>query len=88
MKNPAILFLAAGLASCAAPKAIVIEEAPIEKQEAVASIPQPAQPTLPANDGMRLPEDLLSLPDESQLRSAAPVPKDGDATVITRPPQE
>ncbi len=39
------------------------------------------------NDGLRLPEDMLSLPGDEQLRSAAP-DGDGDATVITRPPKE
>ena len=87
MKYPAILLLAIGLASCAAPKAIVITEAP-KKVEPAEPAPQPKQANLPADDGMRLPEDLLALPEDSQLRSAATEPKDGEATVIARPPQD
>jgi hypothetical protein len=88
VKKPAILFLAIGLASCAAPKAIVVEEvSPVRKKQAPAAAPKPTPPTLPANDGMRLPEDLLALPDDSQLRSAA-TPNEGDAIIIARPPEE
>jgi hypothetical protein len=88
VKKTATLLLAIGLASCAAPKAIIIEEAPNVAAETDTSTPRPVRPNLPPNDGMRLPEDLLSLPEDSQLRSAAADQKDGDATIITRPPQE
>lgn len=85
MKNPLILILAVGLASCAAPKqALIIAEEPKEqpKHEVAAAPSVPA----PADDGLRMP-DMLALPDEVQLRSAAPEGS-GDATVITRPPVE
>jgi hypothetical protein len=89
VKYPAILLLAIGLASCAAPKAIVIAEAPMKKETAAADpASQPKQANLPADDGMRLPEDLLALPADNQLRSVAAEPKDGDATVIARPPKD
>jgi hypothetical protein len=88
VKRFAILLLAIGLASCAAPKAIVIAEAPKKTETVVDSVPQPKQASLPAHDGMRLPEDLLNLPEDNQLRSAAAEPKDGDATVIARPPKD
>ncbi len=55
---------------------------------------EPDVPVKPANriakrqpDGLRLP-DMLTLPQDDQLRSAAVAPKDGKATVIVRPPQE
>ena len=91
MKNPFILFLAIGLASCASPKkALIIAEAPKEqpKQEETAAFsePEPSAPA-PAADGLRMP-DMLVMPDEGQLRSAAPADSSGDATVITRPPAE
>lgn len=84
MKNPTILLAALCLASCAPPKAIVIAEAP-KKIVPVA----PAAPVIPApvDDGLRLP-DMLALPDENQLRSAAPLKKEGDATIIASPPTE
>jgi hypothetical protein len=41
----------------------------------------------PVDDGLRLP-DMLALPDENQLRSAAPLKKEGDATIIASPPTE
>jgi hypothetical protein len=85
VKRPIILLAAFALASCAPPKAIVIAEAPIEP---VATIPTaPANPAL-ADDGLRLPDDMLALPDDNQLRSAAPLKKEGDATIITSPPTE
>lgn len=88
MKNPLTLAFIIGMASCAAPKAVVIEEAPVKpKENAVAAAPEPRPPSDP-NDGLRLPEDMLALPDDSQLRSASSPSGDGDATVITRPPKE
>ena len=84
MKNPIILLASLALASCAPPKAIVIAEAP--KKEVVIA---PAAPEIPAlaDDGLRLP-DMLTLPDDTQLRSVAPLKKDGDATIVTSPPTE
>ena len=55
---------------------------------------EPDVPVKPANriantqpNGLRLP-DMLTLPQDDQLRAAAAAPKDGKATVIIRPPQE
>ena len=69
---------------CAPAKVIVIPEPP--KQEVVIT---PAAPTPPAlvDDGLRLP-DMLTLPDDNQLRSAPTFKKAGDATIITSPPIE
>lgn len=85
MKNPTILLAALALASCAPPKAIVIAEAP--KKEVVIAPAAPANPAL-ADDGLRLPDDMLALPDDTQLRSVAPLKKEGDATIIATPPTE
>ena len=88
MKNPFILFLAIGLASCAIPKkALIIAEGPKEqpKQE-TAAVSKPSIPA-PADDGLRMP-DMLALPEDGQLRSTTPADGSGDATVIIRPPAE
>jgi hypothetical protein len=88
VKKPLTLAFILGMASCAAPKAVVVGEAPVKpKENAVAAAPEPRVPT-DANDGLRLPADMLALPDDSQLRSASNPSGDGDATVITRPPKE
>ena len=84
MKSPTILLAALALASCAPPKAIVTPEAP--KKPVSAAPAAPEKPAL-ADDGLRLP-DMLTLPDDTQLRSTAPLKKEGDATIIARPPTE
>jgi hypothetical protein len=84
VKNPTILLAALAFASCAPPQATVIEEAP--KRQEPAAPAEPGKPAL-ADDGLRLP-DMLTLPDENQLRSAAPLKEDGDATIIATPPTE
>lgn len=84
MKNPVILLSALALASCAAPKAAVIPEVP--KKPVIKAPVAPEKPAL-ADDGLRLP-DMLTLPDDTQLRSTAPLKKEGDATIIARPPSE
>lgn len=84
MKNPVILLAALAFASCAPPKAIVIEEAPVEKTPPAAA---PEKPAALADDGLRLPDDILALPEDSQLRSAA-VPEKSEATIIASPPTE
>ena len=40
-----------------------------------------------SGDGLRVP-NMLTLPDEDQLRSPQPVAPAGEATIITRPPSE
>ena len=94
MKNPFIALLALGLASCAAPKAKIIYQVPegfYDKKEDIVQAPAAPAPKLPGagDDGMRLGDEILSLPDESQLRATAPdTPNKGDAAVIARPPKE
>ncbi|TAG10371.1 MAG: hypothetical protein EAZ42_04020 [Verrucomicrobia bacterium] len=82
--------------SCAAPKAIVLEEPKLKpKKPAVAAavtppVEQLAQTSsLPVNDGLRMP-DLLKLPDEAEFRPSNIGPSDGPqaGAVISRPPTE
>jgi len=87
VKNPVILLAALALSSCAPPKAIVVEEAPKKQERATATAAPVEKPAATADDGLRLP-DMLTLPDDDQLRSTAPTEKDGDATVITSPPSD
>ena len=87
MKNPLTLLLAIGLASCGAPKAIIVAEVPVKpKEQQTVAAPEPSVPADP-NDGLRLP-DMLALPDDAQLRSSPGPAGNGNATVITRPPKE
>lgn len=46
------------------------------------------KPAALADDGLRLGEDMLALPEDNQLRSTAPIKKDGNATIITSPPSD
>ena len=84
MKNSVILLSALALASCVPPKVAAIPEVP--KKPVVNAPVAPEKPAL-ADDGLRLP-DMLTLPDATQLRSTAPLKKEGDATIIARPPTE
>lgn len=97
MLNPKPAFIAClasalALMSCAAPKAIVVAEAPVpdmEKPDDASAASEPAVPST-SDDGIRLP-DMLGLPDEGELRSAASLPggKTPDSgAVIARPPTE
>ncbi|MGJ8632738.1 MAG: hypothetical protein ACSHX7_02375 [Luteolibacter sp.] len=92
MKTPYI-FLSTGLlwllASCAAPKATIVEEVP-EKPVAkkVAVVPKQIDPEpVPQDTGLRLGDDMLTMPDDSQLRSISPESHTG-SPVIARPPSE
>lgn len=81
---------ALALLSCAAPKASVVAEAPAQETKPAenAAVPEPASPGEP-DDGIRLP-DMLGLPDEGELRSAASLPgkTPESGAVIARPPAE
>ena len=99
MKKYAPFLLAIGLASCTPPKATIVEEAPIKSgpnialtQSGIAPIsPKATKPNLPItrNNGLiRLPDDILGLPKDEELRSSTDAPKEGKATVIARPPED
>ncbi len=79
---------ALALLSCAAPKAIVVVETPETKTAASAAVSEPAIQNEP-DDGIRLP-DMLGLPDEGELRSAASSPDKSSESgaVIARPPAD
>lgn len=77
------------LLSCAAPKALVVEDAPVSKKESApltaAVAPEPSAHSLP-DDGIRLP-DMLGLPGENEFRSTrAATRSPGSGAVIARPP--
>ncbi len=95
MANLKQLWMAAigmALASCAPPKAVVVEDAPAPvKREAPRQIAatEPTPPVL-QDDGLRMP-DLLELPGEGEFRSSNPTAGRTGADagpVISRPPTD
>ena len=63
---------------------------PVKQEEVVAEVaPPPETPSPPVlpEQTLRLGDDILAMPDESQLRSATP-DLSPVAPVITRPPSE
>ncbi len=76
------------LLSCAVPRAIIVEQAPVPKPgnpSASTAVPEPPAPGTP-DDGIRLP-DMLGLPDEGEFRSTGAAPaSSGSGAVIARPP--
>jgi hypothetical protein len=93
--KPAHLTLVApavALLSCAAPKAIVVEDAAakpkVEKKQESAAAEDPARPAMD-DDGIRLP-DMLGMPGEGEFRSNRPTTggTSGSGAVIARPPVE
>jgi hypothetical protein len=84
---------ALALGSCAAPKAAVIAEAPVQKKVEPKEKPIEA-PELPLvgmpDDGIRMP-DLLGLPGEGEFRAtnpSLPKPLGETGAVISRPPTD
>ena len=89
----ALLGVVLALVSCAAPKAIIVEQAPAvkkeEKKAPEALVSEPAVPALP-DDGIRMP-DMLGMPSEGDFRATNPSsPKTGgeSGAVISRPPTD
>jgi len=86
----ALLGVALALGSCAAPKAIIVEEPPVSKKEekaAKALVSEPEIPALP-DDGIRMP-DMLGMPSDGDLRSKNPAAAaTGSGAVISRPPTD
>jgi len=90
VKNPLIALIALGIVSCT-PKAEIVAVTPSSKPiKSQAANPQPKNllPALP-NDDMRIGDDILALPSDDQLRSSSNKPdREGEASVIVRPPSE
>lgn len=85
--------MALALFSCAAPKATVVAEAPVKKKEQKAPEPVVAEPEMPPlpNDEIRLPSQMLDLPDDGAFRASNPqLPQTGSGSgaVIVRPPTD
>ena len=90
----ALLGLVLVLASCAAPKAIIVAAAPVEKKEEP-KVPEPVapDPTLPGlpNDGIRGGDTMLALPGDGDFRATNPAlskPAGGSGAVVVRPPTD
>jgi hypothetical protein len=89
LKTSALLGIALALASCAAPKATVVEQAAVPKTQE--SVPEPvlAESELPAlpDDGIRMP-DMLGMPGDGDFRSTNPIGVKEAGAVISRPPTD
>lgn len=94
-KGTTFLLLGGALlsASCVPPKATVVEAAP-PAQKKVEKAPEPVAseevPLPSAEDyGLRMPSNMLELPNDSDFRPTNPTAKPGDAgAVISRPPTD
>ena len=91
LRSFALLGVALALASCAAPKATVVEQAAAPKLED--KVPEPlvqgAVTDLP-DDGIRMP-DMLGMPGDGDFRSTNPLGQktsSGAGAVISRPPTD
>jgi hypothetical protein len=85
----ALLGVVLSLASCAVPRAIIVEkaDAPSELPSGDA-LPAPVESTALTDDEIRLP-DMLGLPSDGDFRSTANTPSAAGAqsgAVIARPP--
>lgn len=84
---PALVML-----SCAAPKAIVVEEPgatpKVEKKNETAASVEPA-PRAMDDDGIRMP-DMLGMPGDGEFRTNRPASggSPGSGAVIARPPSD
>ncbi|MEO5916710.1 MAG: hypothetical protein ABIS50_20955 [Luteolibacter sp.] len=92
LKIFALLGLAMAAISCAAPKAPVVAEEPVEKKQEKVPEPlvqEPEMPALPSDDSPRLPGQMLDLPSDGDFRPSNPVlPKVGAGGVVIRPPTD
>jgi hypothetical protein len=91
LKHTFLFLVGLALTSCAAPKAAVVEQAPVPKKEAAPEpvVPEPELSAFP-DDGLRLPE-MLDLPSDGDFRATNPpaskIANDAGA-VISRPPTD
>ncbi len=89
----ALLGLAMALMSCAVPKATVVVPPPATKnvgKETEAIVAEPPVPALPG-DGIRMPPDMLGLPNDGDFQATTPVlPKTAPeaGSVFVRPPTD
>lgn len=77
------------LLSCAAPKAIIVNEAPAPTRRQTAANSANSEPNLPAlpDDGIRLP-DMLGMPGDGEFRATKPKGGTDAGAVISRPPTD
>jgi hypothetical protein len=92
LKQTWLAMVGLALASCAPPKAVVVQEAPapVKRVEAQAVAASGETPAVLQDDGLRMP-DLLELPGEGEFRpSSATSATTGNepGAVISRPPTE
>lgn len=82
----------AAVVSCAAPKAVAVVDPPKEKTRtgggAGNPMPQP-NASRALQDGIRLPDNFLSMPGDTEFRPTAPVRTSASAGAVTvRPPSD
>jgi len=91
LKHIFLVLAGLALASCAAPKAALVEQAPVPKKKAAPEpiVSEPELATFP-DEGLRLPE-MLDLPSDGDFRATNPpasrTTNDAGA-VISRPPTD
>jgi hypothetical protein len=87
------LLPALALCACVPPRAVIVEKAPEAKKEKPSEIVADTPvPTVPPDDGIRLPDErLLTMPNDGELRSSPlplPVGPAGPGAVTVRPPTD
>jgi hypothetical protein len=78
------------MVSCVAPKATVVDQAPVKVKQEQAPVPAAPDLSVPAqvDDGLRMP-DMLAMPSEGDFRSTSPSAvksSNSSGAVIARPP--
>jgi hypothetical protein len=91
LSYPAMIPVVLALFSCAPPKAIVVEQAPVPKkpEAVVPAVPEPAVPATP-DDGIRMP-DMLTMPGDEEFHpgpAGLPAKEPSSGAVISRPPTD
>ncbi len=92
--SSALVGITLAVASCAAPKATVVEQASATKKPGETKIPEPSVPEpIPAleDDGLRVGGSLLEMPKDGDFRATnpSPVKVEGQGnSIFSRPPTE
>ncbi len=85
------LLPALALFSCVPPKAVVVQEEPIKKQpEPEVAMTEPNLPP-PADDPIRLPDNIMSMPGDEEFKPSVPTPSPINplpGSINVRPPTE